>query len=239
RAFEANELSKIDLKRPILDLGCGYGEFAGVFYDASVEVGVDLSGRDLQIAAQNKKYSELVLADARRLPFPDSSFNSILSVSVIEHIKNTRKILSEVNRVLTSGGKFVFTTPDKDFTSFLFYPLLFQSLKLNFLAEYYKKAVNNIFKHDSLYTEPQWRKMLKGTGFEVERIEKIIPRKAVMLWDFLLVFALPSQILKLIFGKRIVIKNELRIKLVYQLLTNVVKKDSGTRSNFLIIARKL
>src|SRR4030043_1052481 len=81
RAFEANELSKIDLKRPILDLGCGYGEFAGVFYDASVEVGVDLSGRDLQIAAQNKKYSELVLADARRLPFPDSSFNSILSVS--------------------------------------------------------------------------------------------------------------------------------------------------------------
>jgi len=47
RAAEAKELSKIDLPPPTLDVGCGFGEFAGVFFDSMIEVGIDISLPDV------------------------------------------------------------------------------------------------------------------------------------------------------------------------------------------------
>ena len=38
RTAEALSLPAGLLKRPILDLGCGYGEFSGVFFNSSVEM---------------------------------------------------------------------------------------------------------------------------------------------------------------------------------------------------------
>ena len=40
RSIEAYQLAKnsINYKRPILDIGCGFGEFAGVFFNKTVDV---------------------------------------------------------------------------------------------------------------------------------------------------------------------------------------------------------
>ncbi|UCH72250.1 MAG: hypothetical protein JSW62_01510, partial [Thermoplasmatales archaeon] len=47
RAKEAKSLENIKLKEPILDLGCGFGEFAGVFFEGMIEIGIDVSQDDL------------------------------------------------------------------------------------------------------------------------------------------------------------------------------------------------
>lgn len=238
RSIEASELAKFHLKRPILDLGCGYGEFAGVFYDSSVEMGVDISGLDLQFAAQSKKYEQLVLADARKMPFVDCQFKTVLSVSVIEHIGETRKVLREVERVLVPGGQFVFTTPCKGFTKFMFYPRIFRALGLSGIAKFYENGINKIFKHVSLFDESEWRTMLTDSGFTVETINKIIPQNLVLFWDILLISALPSQIVKLVRGKRLVVNSRLRNRLAYEFLKKIISSGSGEGSNFLIVARK-
>ena len=36
RAIEAKHLATVELPRPLLDLGCGFGEFTGVFFDEPV-----------------------------------------------------------------------------------------------------------------------------------------------------------------------------------------------------------
>ncbi|MDH5608900.1 MAG: class I SAM-dependent methyltransferase [Cyclobacteriaceae bacterium] len=46
------------------------------------------------------------------LPFPDNSFDTIVSFQVIEHIKNDRLFLNEIHRVLAPGGKALITTPN-------------------------------------------------------------------------------------------------------------------------------
>jgi len=49
------------------------------------------------------KYS-LLKEDARSLPFPDNSFDVIVSISVFEHVQNLDVALAEMYRVLRPGG---------------------------------------------------------------------------------------------------------------------------------------
>src|SRR5574344_353646 len=46
------------------------------------------------------------------LPFPDESFDYVISFQVIEHIKDDACFVSEVHRVLRKGGKFIVSTPN-------------------------------------------------------------------------------------------------------------------------------
>lgn len=239
RACEARSLKGIKLKRPILDLGCGFGEFAGVFYGSSIEMGIDNSNSDLERASKGGKYKKLILGDARFMPFKDESFRTVFSVSVIEHILKTNEVLKEVHRVLSKGGLFVFTTPSKEFTKLLFYPKLLRVFHLENLALRYENGINKIFKHYSLFTEDEWLRLLSKRGFKVERIESNIGENVAMLWDLGLVFALPSQILKMIFGKRIVITFGVRINTLDRFFKRFTYKANGRTCNFLIVARKI
>ena len=63
RAAETYHLAQvrktIKFRRPILDLGCGFGEFSGVFFRSTIEVGIDIAAKDLLQAAAKKKYRRL------------------------------------------------------------------------------------------------------------------------------------------------------------------------------------
>lgn len=57
----------------------------------------------------NKAYPiELLVANAESIPFPDASFNTVISTLVLCSVKNIEKALSEVHRVLAPGGKLIF-----------------------------------------------------------------------------------------------------------------------------------
>ena len=99
RAVEAKYLATVKLNRPILDIGCGFGEFAQGFFDSKIDVGIDIAVKDLAMARRCGKYKKLILADARYLPFKDGSFPSIFSISTLEHITKPRKVIKEAYRV--------------------------------------------------------------------------------------------------------------------------------------------
>lgn len=89
----------------ILDLGCGKGnplltEFGSV-------AGVDLSHEALAYNALHHRYDLLVRSDVTELPFDDSHFDAVVSVSVYGHIENDKKdrVLQEVRRVLRPNGR--------------------------------------------------------------------------------------------------------------------------------------
>jgi len=91
----------------VLDLGCGVGHSFRLLAPRTT-VGVDIDAGAL--AGQER---ETVCADMRELPFPDGSFESVVSVHSIEHVPEPDRVLAEAARVLAPAGTAVFVTPNR------------------------------------------------------------------------------------------------------------------------------
>jgi SAM-dependent methyltransferase len=70
--------------------------------------GVDLTPRAVELTRQRLGLaglaSELRVADAENLPFPDASFDLVYSWGVLHHSPDTPRAIAEVRRVLRPGG---------------------------------------------------------------------------------------------------------------------------------------
>ena len=98
----------------ILENGCGVGMYVEHLapYAAQV-IGLEY---DLQRAAEAHGRSTLVLnAAGERLPFPNNSFDLILSHEVLEHVQDDAQAVSEMLRVLRPGGRVVVFVPNRGY----------------------------------------------------------------------------------------------------------------------------
>ncbi len=237
RSVEAQELAKYKLEKPILDLGCGFGEFAGVFFSSQIEVGLDIDEKEIEKAAQGGKYKKTVIADARNLPFGDNSFQTIISVSTLEHIPDNFQVFKEAKRVLKPGGKFIFMSPAEEFMRSLLLVKFLNFLGLGKVSEIYCRLLNRAFKHVFIPPEKTWVSQTTRAGLQIEKVEGTIPRIALWIWEAGLIFALPSQITKLIFGSRLVLFPKLRF-ILFKPLIPFIKSDPNFRANIVVVATK-
>jgi len=92
-SFELKDCTKI------LDVGVGTGRLAEPLQKAGFEVvGIDISRR-MMSKAKEKGLQDLLLADARFIPFKDKTFDVAISVHVLHLISEWKKTLREVCRV--------------------------------------------------------------------------------------------------------------------------------------------
>ena len=89
----------------VLDLGCGAGMLALLKRKGVTLTGVDLSS-DCSLAAQRNGYDFAASTELSKLPFPDNSFDYVISLDVLGHIGFEEKdaVLAEVKRVLRPDG---------------------------------------------------------------------------------------------------------------------------------------
>ena len=89
------EIIKKNIKiiSPLLDIGCGTGISTNYFNVASI--GIDKSK---EMIKQGKE-GNLIHGEAENLPFPDKSFNTIISVTSFHNFNNMEKALLEIKRV--------------------------------------------------------------------------------------------------------------------------------------------
>lgn len=89
-----------------LDVGCGLRPYESYFPVGSyVGVDIEVSGRDPKLKAPDYYY------DGRILPFPDGSFEGVISTQVLEHVPDPRSLLSEMHRVIKPGGSLIVSLP--------------------------------------------------------------------------------------------------------------------------------
>jgi ubiquinone/menaquinone biosynthesis C-methylase UbiE len=98
----------------VLDVGCGEGHFAAALAQAGAHaVGIDVAEEPLRRARERHPGLDLRrVGEAGPWPFGDSSFDLVWAGEVIEHVADTAAWLSELRRVLRSGGSLLLSTPD-------------------------------------------------------------------------------------------------------------------------------
>lgn len=239
RAAEARAIASAPLPRPLLDLGCGFGEFGGVFFDEPADVGLDISRDNLRLAQERDPCRHLVQADGGRLPFADEVFASVLSVSVLEHIDEAERVIPEAWRVLRPGGAFVFTTPSPKMREMLFYPQLLGRLGARGLGRAYGRIVDRFFHHVSLKSMEEWSALLEGAGFRVRQARETIPPRLAAVFDLTLPGALPSQVGRFLGRSRWVWRPPGAVALLDRLLGGLVEDDPGVGCNLFFAAEKL
>ncbi|NJE61377.1 methyltransferase domain-containing protein [Thermococcus sp. 21S7] len=134
-----------------LDLGCGTGDYTLELKRRGFDViGLDASEGMLKVA--RKKGVECIKGDAYSLPFPDGSFDLVLSVTMFEFIHEPERVVAEINRVLKPGGEVLIATMNGRSAWFLF-----KRLKSLFVETAYRYA--------RFYTPAELESLLRNAGF--------------------------------------------------------------------------
>ena len=101
------------LRRALVN-GCGVGLYLRALQNSVPEVhGMDIEGEHLRAAARNVPDAPLNLSQGEQLPYPDGSFDLILSHEVLEHVEDDRRAASEIARVLRVGGRAAIFVPNR------------------------------------------------------------------------------------------------------------------------------
>ncbi|MCE5361415.1 MAG: class I SAM-dependent methyltransferase, partial [Acidithiobacillus sp.] len=104
--------------RKVLDIACGEGYGSALLAQEAEEVfGVDIAPEAV-IHAQ-KRYQRYFtnltfrVGSATDIPYPDESFDLVVSFETIEHLAEQEQMLEEICRVLRRDGILIISTPDR------------------------------------------------------------------------------------------------------------------------------
>jgi ubiquinone/menaquinone biosynthesis C-methylase UbiE len=108
------ELSKTDWQgKKTLEIGLGQGADSMLLINRGAKFnGIDLTEESIYRLKErfkifNLPYESLGVADARKISFPDNTFDIVYTHGVIHHSPYMDEIINEIHRVLKPGGKFV------------------------------------------------------------------------------------------------------------------------------------
>ena len=143
----------------VLDLGCAEGAFGAELERAGAQVlCADVAQEPLMRAARLHPGLDLRLLDpAGAWDLQDSSFDAVWAGEVIEHVADTQAWLSEVRRVLRSGGRLILTTPDNG-------PLMLLWMALSRGA--FEARMDPRSDHLRFYSRRTLTRLLEDFGFE-------------------------------------------------------------------------
>lgn len=103
----------------LVDIGCGTGIFLEYLHkDFKTGIGIDNCREMIEFAKKRHKRRNIkyIIGKGDALPLADSSADFILSMGVLENIKDKKKHINDSLRVLKNGGILFLTTPIRSMT---------------------------------------------------------------------------------------------------------------------------
>ena len=174
------------IRKPNLDIGCGTGY-------GTVGTGIDIDSEAIVFAKKHHK-AEFIIGSALNLPFKNKIFSSVTSFEIIEHIKDYKKYLSEIKRVLKPNGILILSTPRKNGPSNSPYHVKeFTQQELNFILKKYFKSVKIYCQDSSKRAQKAWKDFLVSQevrqniiGFDFVNLRKLFPKELKeFMWKYL------------------------------------------------------
>lgn len=153
----------------VLDVGAGFGRHVYECARRGAHV-VALDYADDEVVETRDTLAAMVEADeitadklvgvlrgdARRLPFPDDTFDVVITSEVLEHIQDDVAAIAEMVRVLHPGGRFAATVPS----------WLPEAVSWRLSDEYH--APKSVGGHVRIYATTELRAKLRSAGLDVD-----------------------------------------------------------------------
>jgi SAM-dependent methyltransferase len=168
RTLDALMLHRVPLRPPVLDLGCGNGEFA-TLTGAAMAVGIDRSVMASRAAAASGRYGHVVAADLHALPFRARLFAGAHCNSTLEHVEHPDAVLREAARVLRPGGILALTVPTPRKREWLYYGDYAETVGAATLAERYRASFDERWEHRHYFRGTDLVAVVEAAGFAVEQ----------------------------------------------------------------------
>ena len=174
---ELEELAERWQSGKLLNVGCAHGPDFLPFSQSFELWGIDFSlamlKQALRFSTKSKLYVNLINSDALSLPFPNNTFDWVISVATYHHIKgeNEReKALVELNRVLKPEGEVFMTVWNHGQPRFWF--------KSKEQKVPWRLKGRTIDRYYHLFSYGELRNLLVKTGWE---IITMLPEKSYTL----------------------------------------------------------
>lgn len=106
----------------VLEVGAGAGQGIACLeaaYDRVVVGDVRPENVSLLEFARGRESTKVARFSSDEIPFPDSTFDTVLILEAIYYFEQPGRAIAESHRVLKPGGKLLLTVPNPDCTSFV------------------------------------------------------------------------------------------------------------------------
>lgn len=118
--FIQKHIKKSLENKVFLDLGIGSGRISRILLGKDIKVkGMDFSDEMIKLSKHNlakfvkNKQLHIFKGDlSEKLPFQDSSFDGVVCIRVIKYVRNWRKAIEEISRVIKPKGVFILEYPN-------------------------------------------------------------------------------------------------------------------------------
>lgn len=161
----------------VLDLGCGGGFLANDLAARGHRVvGLDTTVENLEVARARDTSRTVTyqLGDARRLPFPDASFDVVCAMDLLEHVEQPAQVVAEASRVLAPGGLFFFHTFNRTWLANL--------IVIKGVSWFVRNTPANLHVLALFLTPEELRAMCTAHGLEIAQLRGSRPRFRWPLW---------------------------------------------------------
>jgi len=155
----------------ILEVGCGSGENTEIITRKGAEVTAMEVSKDEIVDARKRvgDKANFILCDAQHMPFRSKSFHKVLCLSVLEHIPEDSKAVSEIKKVMDESGFGVIGVPSEN-APFFRDPVNFVLRKLGMKQLGFLGG--RAWGHERHYTEESLKNLLKVSGLKITRFER-------------------------------------------------------------------
>jgi len=143
------------LSGDILEIGCGIGNFTEILSNYGNIWAIDINKNYVkQLGKELGKKVKVGFGDIEKGEyfFKSKTFDTIVCINVLEHIKDDGKALQNIHNLLKKEGKIIFLVPI-----------------YNFLYGEIDRSIH----HFRRYNPEQFKKKLKQVGFAIEKSRKL------------------------------------------------------------------
>ncbi|WNZ28048.1 methyltransferase domain-containing protein (plasmid) [Leptolyngbya sp. NK1-12] len=166
----------------VLDIACGTGEFERLILSENPVqpmVGVDISDEMLAVARQKlQPYPNVRFqhASASALPFPDTSFDTVISANAFHYFDDPNVALQEMKRVLKPHGDLIILDWCKDFL-------------VCRICDWVLQRIDPA--HQQCYTQAEFHRLISNAGFRIRQSSTV---RFGLVWGLMVATATPHSV---------------------------------------------